>query len=182
MTATFLGLVNAMQPGTAPTQITPLRRNARKVVFQVPLLQAGKVWIGGSTLNKTTGAGVARILPVDATSEPQAFEINSPDGDPIQMEQYYLDSDLTLAAAKTITDATNASPIVISAAAHGYSNGDRVFISGVVGNTAANGWWTITYIGTGTFSLDGSVGNGDYDSGGEAQKATLYGVLVTFWE
>src|SRR5207248_4325574 len=37
-----------------------------------------------------------------------------------------------------ITDATNTAPIVIASAAHGLSDGDQVWVSGVQGNTAAN--------------------------------------------
>ncbi len=66
----------------------------------------------------------------------------------------------------TITNATNASPIVVTVTAHGYETGDQATISNVVGNTAANGNWTITVLTANTFSLDGSTGNGAYVSGG----------------
>lgn len=72
-----------------------------------------------------------------------------------------------------VTGATNASPIVITAAAHGYSNGDRVFIEGVTGNTAANTEnagvadnWLVASATTNTFALTGSTGDGAYVSGG----------------
>jgi hypothetical protein len=61
-----------------------------------------------------------------------------------------------------ITGATNATPIVITATAHGLANGDVVEIQGVGGNTAANGTWTIANVTTNTFSLTSSVGNGTY--------------------
>jgi hypothetical protein len=63
---------------------------------------------------------------------------------------------------KAITGATNASPIVITSAGHGLSTGTTVRIGGVVGNTAANGRWTITKVSNDAFSLDGSTGNGQY--------------------
>lgn len=69
--------------------------------------------------------------------------------------------------SKDITDATNASPIVITASGHGFSNGSSVGVSYVGGNTAANGTWTITFINVDKFSLDTSVGNGVYTSGGK---------------
>lgn len=65
-----------------------------------------------------------------------------------------------------ITGATNAAPIVITATAHGRTNGERVLILGVVGNTAANGVFTVANVTTNTFELQGSVGNGAYSSGG----------------
>ncbi len=74
----------------------------------------------------------------------------------------------TSVITKTITNATNTSPIVISAASHGFSTDDAIEISGVLGNTAANGQWVITVIDAGSFSLDGSTGNAAYTSGGTA--------------
>jgi hypothetical protein len=69
-----------------------------------------------------------------------------------------------------ITAASNATPIVIQTAEpHGYQTGMQVFISGVLGNTAANGTFTVTVDGTPTsFSLKGSTGNGAWTSGGIA--------------
>lgn len=68
--------------------------------------------------------------------------------------------------ASTITDATNASPIVITSASHGWSTGEIVFIHDILGNTAANGTWKITVVDTDSYSLDGSTGNAAYTSGG----------------
>lgn len=74
---------------------------------------------------------------------------------------------------KSITSATNATPIVITATAHGFNTGDKVYITGVLGNTAANGTWVITRLTADTFSLNGSVGNGAYTSGGTVRKANF---------
>jgi hypothetical protein len=63
-----------------------------------------------------------------------------------------------------ITAATNVSPIAITSANHGLVTGRVIVVSGVGGNTAANGTWSITNTGTNTFTLDGSVGNGAYTS------------------
>ena len=66
----------------------------------------------------------------------------------------------------SITGATNATPIEITDVAHGYETGAGVVISGITGNTAANGTWWITKTGTDTYTLDDSVGNGTYSAGG----------------
>jgi hypothetical protein len=67
----------------------------------------------------------------------------------------------------TVTGATNATPIVItSSVANGLVTGDEVVISGVTGNTAANGTWLITALTSSTFQLVGSAGNGVYAGGG----------------
>lgn len=85
-------------------------------------------------------------------------------------------------AGVDITDATNAEPIVITAAAHGLNNGDHVWIEGVLGNTAANGLWEIAAKTTDTFQLVGSAGNDDYentaDAGeGEGEPADPSGIV-----
>lgn len=65
-----------------------------------------------------------------------------------------------------ITNATNATPIVITRVAHELAEGDLVTISEVLGNTAANGTWRIENVTADTFELIDSVGNGAYTGGG----------------
>jgi hypothetical protein len=72
-----------------------------------------------------------------------------------------LGSSTTTAAGLTISGSTNATPIVVTfAAGHGLSDGKRTAISGVTGNTNANGMWTLQFTGANTARLLGSVGNG----------------------
>jgi len=77
-----------------------------------------------------------------------------------------------------ITNATNATPIVVTSALHGMATGEHVRIFGVGGNTAANGDWQVTQINVNTFSLDTSVGNGAYTAGGRWDKIIDAGILV----
>lgn len=66
-----------------------------------------------------------------------------------------------------VTNASNASPIVITCAApHGYQEAEQVTISGVAGNAAANGTWWLSPVSPTSFSLHGSAGNGAYSGGG----------------
>ncbi len=68
-------------------------------------------------------------------------------------------------APQVVTGATNASPIVLTVPdASGYSNGQSVLVTGITGNTAANGVWTITVSGN-NITLGGSVGNGTFGAG-----------------
>ncbi len=72
--------------------------------------------------------------------------------------------------ARTITNATNANPIVITTQEpHGYFQSGTVVVAGVGGNTAANGTWTATPLTPYTFSLP-VAGNGTYTSGGTALR------------
>lgn len=85
-----------------------------------------------------------------------------------------LDTTVTSTAVKPITGATNATPIVVTATAHGYVNGDIVYIDGVGGNLAANGIWQIAGVAANTFNLTNpvsaanAVGSAAYTSGGFA--------------
>lgn len=63
----------------------------------------------------------------------------------------------------SVSGATNATPIVVTfGAGHGLVDGDRVHISGITGNTGANGEWTLKFTGPNTAQLVGSKGNGTY--------------------
>ena len=79
----------------------------------------------------------------------------------------------------SVTDATDASPIVITSASHPLSTGQRITVSGVGGNTGANGTFIVTAVSGNTFSLDGSTGTGAYTSGGTWKTTGLYGVTLS---
>lgn len=83
---------------------------------------------------------------------------------------FYQVGDTQIAEYQTLSNiiaATNATPIVITTGGnHNLVSGDTVVITGVLGNTAANGTWVVTRLDPVTFSLNGSVGNGVYTSGG----------------
>lgn len=72
----------------------------------------------------------------------------------------------------TITGAASAllpgiSDIVITTnATHGLTTGDPVLITGVIGNTNANGHFTITVLNATAFSLNGTSSNAPYQRGG----------------
>jgi hypothetical protein len=80
---------------------------------------------------------------------------------------------VALLDTRTVTGATNAAPISITTSAnHNLTNGDRVLIRGVTGNSAANGYWSITTFGGTTFTLNGSSGNGAYSAGGTVYRSS----------
>jgi hypothetical protein len=83
------------------------------------------------------------------------------------------DGEQVLEANKTITGITQANPAVVTSASHGFSNGDEVYISGVVGMTQVNGLKFIVAGATAnTFQLTGinSTGYTAYSSGGTAAR------------
>jgi uncharacterized protein (TIGR02217 family) len=75
------------------------------------------------------------------------------------------------ATAKTITGITQAATAVVTAAAHGFTGTQTVYITGVLGMTDVNGIaFVIGSVTTNTFELTGinSTGYGAYTSGGTA--------------
>ena len=77
-------------------------------------------------------------------------------------------------STKSITGATNATPIVVTTSAvHGLADGNKIKISGVGGNLATNGTWFVDVLTTTTFALYttsaltvGVRGTGTYNGGG----------------
>lgn len=104
----------------------------------------------------------------------EGFADGSIDWDTDTISAALLDLGTADVGIKAISGASNATPIVITATAHGFANGDIVFIDGVVGNEAANGLWKIANVAANTFELTrppddvNASGSGAYSSGGYA--------------
>jgi len=84
-----------------------------------------------------------------------------------QFDMFFVDSGLTYdgGAEVNITNITKANPCIVSAAAHGFSNGDQVLIEDVVGMIEVNqNVYTVDDATTNSFSLDDSEGIGDINS------------------
>ena len=77
---------------------------------------------------------------------------------------------------QAVTSSTDATPIVVTKASHGYSTDDLVMINGHTTNIAANGIYKITVLSSSTFSLqDYNTGDNIAGSGGGAGSS---GVVV----
>ena len=91
-----------------------------------------------------------------------------------------VDSSVTMDSPITITGATSADPVVVTAVAHGLSNGDQIKINGIVGMTELNGnTYLISSKTDDTFELQDTdsedIDGSDYTtyiSGGEARLMT----------
>lgn len=101
--------------------------------------------------------------------------------------RFFQDGGILTEATKSITAATSANPVVITSAGHGYSNGDRIFISSVGGMTELNNReFTVANKTTDTFELSGINGSAftTYTSGGTCGKivevTTTYSVTEIF--
>tara|TARA_R100001369_G_C3318933_1_gene168595 strand:+ start:665 stop:3064 length:2400 start_codon:yes stop_codon:yes gene_type:complete len=68
----------------------------------------------------------------------------------------FKDGGLVTAATTAISAITKANPAVVTSNSHGMSNGDRVFVTGVVGMTQVNNReFTVAGVATNTFQLSG---------------------------
>lgn len=87
--------------------------------------------------------------------------------------RFWVGGQLLVNSEKAITDITVGASTVVTAAAHGFINGDQVVISGVRGPTKLNGrTFNVINVTTNTFQLDGfnSTGQPAYISGGIAGR------------
>jgi len=91
-----------------------------------------------------------------------------------------IDIETALAAAKTITAITKASPAVVSSTAHGYSNGDYVVLSVTGMFELDNVVARVAGVATDSFQLEGidSTAFNTFVSG-TAQKLTLGAAITT---
>lgn len=131
-------------------------------------------------------AGTTFLAPVkDHDYAPSFIEFQFKTTDTYLLEfgdQYmrvYRNDVLLTETAKNITGITKANPAVVTSNSHGFSNGNDVYIEGVVGMTEVNGrWFRVANVATNTFELtdqiDGTNINSSsyttYTSGGTAAK------------
>lgn len=122
---------------------------------------------------------ITRLIPFQFSTD-QAYVLEFGD----QYIRFYMDNGAVVETATTITGVTQANPAVVTTSApHGYSNGDEIFISGVVGMTEINSKRFIAAnVGAATFELTGidSTAYIAYTSGGTAEK--IYEIATTFLE
>lgn len=105
--------------------------------------------------------------------DPRKFYVYPPSLGTTYIEIIYSSSPSVTTASATITGATQANPVVITAVAHGIATGSYIYISDVVGMTQLNGnYYTTTAVTTDTFALSGVNGTGytAYVSGGVASQ------------
>ena len=128
-------------------------------------------------------ANAARLIP---------FEFNTTSANTYILEfgnnyfRVYQDGGIVTETGKTISGATKANPVVITATSHGFSNGDHVIIASVAGMTELNGvTGIVANKTTNTFELtdvDGtninSTGFTTYTSGGTASR--IVEVITTY--
>ena len=128
----------------------------------------------------TLGATAARIAPGDIIRV-----MGSPEQTSLAQTGVWTNRVGGLAATLAIGSSTNATPIVVTTAAHGLVAGDTVIITGHTVNTNANGTWRVGAVPTTTtyelLRADGtnSVGNGAGGATGTHRLRTNSVVILT---
>lgn len=128
-----------------------------------------------------TSSAFTRLIPFEfSTEQTYILEFGN------NYIRFYKDSGAILESNKTITAITKANPGVVTSSSHGFSNGDTVVISGVVGMTQVNGKrFKVASVATNTFALQDIDGNNvntssytTYVSGGVANR--VYTLTTTY--
>ena len=126
-------------------------------------------------------SAVTRLIPFEfSTTQTYMMEFGN------LYIRFYKDNGIITETGKTISAITKANPGVVTATSHGYSNGDYVIISGVVGMTELNGrQFKVASVTTHTFALQDMDGNNfdtssltTYASAGTAFK--IYQITTTY--
>ena len=128
-----------------------------------------------------TSSAKTRLIPFEfSTTQAYCIEFGN------LYVRFFKDQGIILEANKNITGATAANPCVVTSSSHGFSDGDEIYISSVVGMTQLNGkYYKVNNKTTNTFELTdvddnniNSSGYTAYGSGGTA--ARVYTVTTAY--
>ena len=179
--------VTVANPGTTAATITGVTKSSTATVVTT------RAPHGFSTGNKVTITGVVGMAELNnreftvanANAADKTFElkgVNSSDYGEWKRSATIMDVTNANPAptAATITNVTKADPAVVTtSAAHGFSNGDKVTITGVVGMTELNDLeFTVTTLTATTFQLDG-VDSSGYDEWEQSSDNTVIVLSAT---
>lgn len=160
------------------TSVT-ITRNSKNVEVALALDVTGSMSGSRLTSLKTAANDLINMV-VQATQSPTYSKVAiAPYTNAVNVGSYadQVRGSVTASRAVTITGATRANPIVITAANHGFKSGDYVYITGVGGMTQINNQgYLVTYVDANHFSIgvDGtSWYYGWYSSGGTAYSTCL---------
>jgi hypothetical protein len=169
-----------IQASYAKGEIAPaLYGRVDTAVYQSALRTARNVIVRayGSISNRT---GLTFIGPVKDHSYPPRlieFQFNTTDTYQLEFGDFYMrvirNDAYVLESAFSITAITAAHPPVVTAAGHGYANGDEVYLQSVVGMTRVNQRrFLIKNATTNTFTLADQVTDADIDATAYAAYAS----------
>lgn len=148
--------------------------------------RAGTAYVGMCKQGAPNSGGTATNNPPRDIN----FQFNINQGYALEFGDQYMriksNGAYVIEATKSITAITKANPAVFTSAAHGYSNGDWIFIAGGTGMTNFNGLvWIVVNVTTNTFQVTDLFGGtvdstlySTYTGGGTA--ARIYTVVAPY--
>jgi hypothetical protein len=140
-------------------------------------------------------AGLDYVLVTRNLAQPTKmieFDIDSNNSVALEFGNLYLrihtNGATQLEAAKTISAITNANPGVLTSTAHGYNNGDTIYLGGIGGMSALNGmFYVVSNVTANTFTLLDVLLGSFIDTtsmpafgGGVNQLARVYEVVTPY--
>jgi hypothetical protein len=144
----------------------------------LPLVQGGALKRSGTRFVKEVkdSADETRLVAFEFSTT-QAYILEFGD----QYMRVYFNSGAALEATVAITGTTDATPIVVTTgAAHGYENGDQVYITGVATMTSINGkYFTVANKTATTFELSGTTAPGS-GAGTGGTVARVYEIATDY--
>lgn len=169
---------------TARIDIPLYQRGLRRCKNFIVLPQGGLQFRNGTRYVKHTRLNQRGVFIPFQFSDRQAYLVEATEG----KFRFYKDEGVITESAKTITGVTQANPGVVTSNSHGFSNGDEVFITGVVGMTELNGkFYLVAGAAANTFTLTDVFGNAvdttaftAYSSGGSASR--VYEITTPYME
>ena len=154
------GLVTVDMQNTVPQGTIRAATNSGPIVITSPAhgLTSGQRIRVNNVNGNTAANGLQKITVIDADT----FSLDGTTGN----GAYDISSGFGSWTANVITNASNTPNMVITSPLHGLQTGDEIRITGVLGNSAANGTFKVSVLTANTFSLIGATGNGAYQGGG----------------
>ena len=180
--------VHPFQTNFTAGELTP--KLAGQVDFKkysngVETLENMTVFPQGGVSRRNGSRFVCEVKDSTAITRLISFEFNITQAYVLEFGNNYIrflkDNGQITETAKTITAITKANPAVVTSNGHNFSNGDDVWIAGVVGMTRLNGRrFVVASTATNTFALTGenSTSYDAYSSGGTASKT--YEIATTY--
>lgn len=165
------------QPSFASGEITPSaygRIDVAKQIVGLKTLRNIITRVQGNAVNRPGTEFVAEVLDNTKRGRFFPFVFSAAQSYVLDFGELTMevikDGGLVLEAAKTITATTNATPVVVTSTAHGFANGERVYIRGTGIAMLDNRYWFIANIAANTFELVGSTAPGSTSAIGTAER------------
>ena len=166
VTPSWLQVLQDHYPFQPPNFWVPLTDNQPSLAVSTMALDPNDpnntLWVGTGSLSSYGNAGGPAVGLLKTTNGGQTW------------------ANLAGTLSTPITGASNTDPIVITTASTaGLIAGSELSISGVNGNTAANGTWAVGNVTPTSFTLTGSFGSGKFTkSPSAAWTSSIYGDTV----